>query len=71
MTNYIAISTEKGKTNGKVIGNTKNGACKGMSKEDFAAYMKRNTWESFEVKEMKDDYSGHRDFLNDKWCSAS
>lgn len=50
MTNYIAISTEKGKTNGKIIGNTKQGACKGMTKEQFEAYMKRNTWESFEIK---------------------
>lgn len=71
MANYIAISTEKGKTNGKLIGNTKQGACKGMTKEDFAAYIKRNTWQSFEVKEMKADYSAHREFLNDTWVSAS
>lgn len=71
MTNYFAISTEKGKTNGNVIGNTKQGTCKGMSKEEFTAYMKNNTWQSFEVKEMKVDYSEHRKYLNDKWVSAS
>lgn len=66
-TNYYAVSTEKGKTNGNIIGNTKQGACKGMSKEQFAEYLKRTTWESFEIKEMKADYSEHRKFLNDKW----
>lgn len=64
---YYAVSTEKGKTNGNIIGNTKQGACEGMSKEQFAEYLKKNTWQSFEIKEMKNDYSGHREFLNDKW----
>lgn len=65
--NYYAVSTEKGKTNGSIIANTKQGACKGMNKEQFAEYLKRTTWQSFEIKEMKADYSGHREFLNDKW----
>lgn len=70
MKNYIAISTEA-HTKGKIIGNTKQGASKGMNMEDFKDYIKRNTCESFEIKEMKQDYSNHRKFLNDKWVSAS
>jgi hypothetical protein len=52
MTTYKAISTETGKTNGKIIGNTRQGPCKGMTKEQFYAYMKNNTWESFKIEEI-------------------
>jgi hypothetical protein len=51
---FIAKSTEIGKTKGKIIGNTKQGKCKGMSREEFAAYLKANTWESFEITESED-----------------
>lgn len=64
---YYAVSTEKGRTSGSIINNTKQGYCKGMSKEQFSEYLKKTTWESFEIKEMKTNYSGHRQFLNDKW----
>jgi hypothetical protein len=52
MKTYIAISTEKGNTNGKIIGNTKQGVCKGMTYDKFYSYMKNNTWESFKIEEI-------------------
>lgn len=49
MTHYIAITNEKG-NKGQVIGNTKNGAFKGMSLEQFIQALKNTTCYSFEVK---------------------
>lgn len=71
MTNYTAIVTEKNSPNfGKSFANTKIGQYKGLSKDEFYNAVRYNQIYTFEIKEMP-DYSKHREFLNDKWCSAS
>jgi len=72
MTHYIAIiNEEKCNQNGQIIGNTKTGTYKGMSKDAFTEAVNKSTCFRVEIKEVYTDYSKHREFLNDKWCSAS
>jgi hypothetical protein len=53
MTHFIAIITEKGNQNGQVVGNTKTGSYKGMSKEQFEAAVRSNICFSFQVIQIK------------------
>jgi len=72
MKHYIAIiNEEKCPHIGQIIGNTKTGIYKGMNKEAFVEAVGKSTCFRFEVKEVYTDYSKHREFLNDKWVSAS
>ena len=49
MTNFKAIITEKGAQHGQVIGNTKTGAYKGMTKEQFYTAIKNTTCFNFKI----------------------
>lgn len=61
------INDQNCPNNGQIIGNTKNGTYKGMSKEKFIEEVSKSTCFKFIINETIIDYSTHRKYLNDKW----
>jgi hypothetical protein len=53
MKQYRALVIEQGAWKGKIIGNTKNGIYKGMSKDEFEAALKKATALTFKIEEIK------------------
>jgi hypothetical protein len=49
---YKAIIIEKGKQEGSIIGNTKNGKYKGMNKAEFEEAVKKDNAFTFKVEEI-------------------
>jgi hypothetical protein len=49
MTHFKAIITEKCSQQGQIVGNTKNGIYKGMSKDEFEVAVKKSCAFRFEI----------------------